>query len=75
MKKINQPTPVANTILWKIGTFVYAVVIFLNQNLGMLSELGLTERTENWIKITGAFLYFLFTYYNFNQSTYNSKKT
>lgn len=74
MEPLNQPTPVANTLLWKAGTFLYALIIFLNQNLGMLSVLGLTETTENWIKITGAFLYFLFTYYNFNQSTYNSKK-
>jgi hypothetical protein len=74
MSKLNQPTPVFNTILWKLGSFVYALIILLNQNLGMLSGLGLSELTESWIKIFGAVAYFLFTYFNFNQSTYSPKK-
>lgn len=74
MTKLNEPTPIINTILWKIGSFVYAFIILLNQNLGMLSGLGLKSETESWIKIFGAVAYFLFTYFNFNQSTYSSKK-
>ena len=74
MNKLNEPTPYLNTILWKLGTFVYAFIILLNQNLGMLSGIGLSELTESWIKIFGAVAYFLFTYFNFNQSTYTKNK-
>ncbi|SDX36990.1 hypothetical protein [Flavobacterium degerlachei] len=74
MQPLNQPTPKINTILWKLGSFIYALIILLNQNLSMLHGLGFKETTENWIKVAGAFLYFLFTYFNFNQ-TQNPKKT
>lgn len=74
MQPLNQPTPKINTVLWKIGSFVYALIILLNQNLNMVSGLGFKETTEGWIKVAGAFIYFLFTYFNFNQTTYNPKK-
>lgn len=74
MSKLNEPTPVINTALWKIGSFVYGLIILLNENSGMLSGLGLSTLTESYIKIFGAVAYFLFTYFNFNQSTYSPKK-
>lgn len=75
MSKLNQKTPLLNTILWKLGSFVYGLIIILNENIGMLSGLGLSVSTESWIKIFGVLAYFLFTYFNFNQSTYSPKKT
>ncbi|SDZ90657.1 hypothetical protein SAMN05443667_101243 [Flavobacterium gillisiae] len=74
MSKLNAPTPVLNTFLWKLGSFVYALIILFNQNANMVSGLGLTEKTENYIKIFGVVSYFLFTYFNFNQSALKSKK-
>ena len=74
MPKLNQPTPRKNVFFWKIGSFVYALIILLNQNLSMISGLGFSTKTESYIKIAGAFMYFLFTYFNFNQSTYSPKK-
>lgn len=74
MSKLNEPTPVINTVMWKLGSFVYALIILLNENIGMLSGLGLADQTESYIKIFGAVAYFLFTYFNFNQSTYSPNK-
>lgn len=74
MKKLNQPTPITNTVIWKLGSFLYALIILLNENSGMISGLGFTAKTESYIKIFGAVAYFLFTYFNFNQSTYSHKK-
>lgn len=75
MKKLNQPTPVLNTILWKIGSFIYGLIIVLNENYVAIQGLGFTEKTESLIKIFGAVAYFLFTFFNFNQTTLNPKKT
>ncbi|WP_163398145.1 hypothetical protein [Flavobacterium fluviatile] len=65
--KLTQATPKLNVILWYLGSFFYALSIFINENRGTISELGLTYETESRIKIAGIILYFLFTYFNFNQ--------
>lgn len=75
MGKLNQPTPKRNTLLWKIGSFVYALVILLNENFSMVAALGLEARTEASIKIAGVFIYFLFTYFNFKQTLSNLNPT
>jgi hypothetical protein len=74
MSKLNTSTPVFNTVLWKTGSFIYGFIILLNENSEMLSGIGLSEKAEKYIKIFGILAYFLFTYFNFNQSTYSPKK-
>lgn len=74
MKKLNQPTPPFYTFLWKLGSFVYGLIIILNENFVAIQGLGFSEKTESMIKIAGAVLYFLFTFFNFNQTTSNIKK-
>lgn len=71
MGKLNQPTPKKNTLLWQIGTFIYGLVILINEKFSMIEGLGLEVRTENAIKITGVVLYFLFTQFNFKQTLSN----
>jgi hypothetical protein len=66
--KLSQSTPKFNVLLWQIGTFLYTLSIFINDNRGMLSELGISPETESKIKIAGVVIYFLFTYFNFNQT-------
>lgn len=73
MKPLNQPTPEKYTWLWKLGSFLYALVILLNENYGMITSLGLQPKTEGTIRIAGVLLYFLFTYFNFSK-TFNPKK-
>jgi hypothetical protein len=70
---LNQPTPKHNTLLWQLGTFFYALVIFINQNFELISMMGFSTAVENQIKFYGAFAYFLFTYYQFSQSTFDQK--
>lgn len=65
--KLTQPTPKLNVILWYLGTFFYALSVFINENTGTIAELGLTHESESRIKIAGIVMYFLFTYFNFNQ--------
>lgn len=72
--KLNQPTPKRNTRLWQIGTFFYALVIFINQNFELITQFGFSIAIENRIKIFGAFAYFFFTYFQFSQSTFDQVK-
>jgi hypothetical protein len=74
MSTLNEPTPVRNILTWQIGSFVYGLIILFNENAYLLSGLGLNQKTENWIKITGVLLYFLFTHFNFKKSTINHKE-
>lgn len=66
--KLSKATPKRNVLLWQIGTFLYTLSIFINENRGMLSELGISTEAESKIKIAGVVIYFLFTYFNFNQT-------
>lgn len=75
MGKLNQATPKKNTVLWQIGSFLYALVILLNENFSMIAGLGLEAKTEASIKIAGVFIYFLFTYFNFKQTLSNLNQT
>lgn len=75
MSKLNQPTPKKNTYLWKLGSFIYALVILLNENFSAIAGLGLEPRTESTIKIAGVLIYFLFTYFNFSKTLSNLNQT
>lgn len=66
--KLTNSTPKLNVILWQLGTFLFALSIFINENKHMIAELGLSTVAESRIKVLGIFIYFIFTFYNFNQS-------
>ena len=66
--KLSEPTPEFYTILWQIGTFLYALIVFINENTAGITELGLSAEFERYVKIFGLVGYFLFTYFNFNQT-------
>lgn len=74
MSKLNQPTPEKYTWLWKTGSFIYAFVILLNENYSIITSLGLNQSTEERIRAAGIFIYFLFTYFNFNQTLKSNLK-
>lgn len=66
LKVVEEPT--ANKpkrVFWELGSFVYAMVIFINENFDTISSLGLSTKTEKIIKAFGLIAYFLFTYFNF----------
>lgn len=74
MDPLTKATPKANVLLWKAGSAVYALVILLNQNIEMLSSLGIKDLVADRIKIGGIFIYALFTYFNFSQTTFMIEK-
>jgi len=75
MDPLTKATPKANVLLWKAGTLLYALVLFLNHNTEVIACLKLESITEERIKIAGMVIYALFTYFNFSQKTSESKKS
>ena len=73
MSKLNQPTPRENTFLWKVGSLFYFISVFINEQYSLICELGFNENTEKLIRIVGILVYGLFTFYNFNKSTFDQK--
>lgn len=74
MDPLSKATPKANVLLWKAGSALYALIILINQNVEMLASLGISDLVANRIKIGGIFMYALFTYFNFSQTTYMVEK-
>ena len=66
MSNLTQPTPKKNVNFWKIASFLYAVIIFLNENISSIHDIGFSEATEKRIKVIGIIAYFFVTYFNFN---------
>ena len=75
MDPLSKATPKANVLLWKAGSALYALIILINQNVELLSSLGISDIVANRVKIGGIFIYALFTYFNFSQTTYMVEKT
>lgn len=68
MSNLEQPTPEKNVLMWKIGTFLYGLVILVNENLDTIAGLGIPPEWESRIKLAGAVMYFGFTYFHFNKT-------
>lgn len=68
MQPLNQPTPKVNTLLWKIATLIFFLAMYVNAHFEVIHNIGFSVLTENRIKELGAFIYALFTFYNFNQT-------
>lgn len=73
MGKLNEPTPQKNTVIWKIGTAIFLLSMFINESFAVIDALGFSEKTENLIKTIGAFVYTLMTFYNFHKSKFDEK--
>ncbi|MFY0481670.1 hypothetical protein ACI6PS_03620 [Flavobacterium sp. PLA-1-15] len=73
MGKLNEPTPEKNTLLWKIGTAIFLMSMFINESFAVIDALGFSEKTENYIRSIGAFVYVIVTFYNFHKSKFDEK--